>query len=708
MAVITRSQSEPGLSRFALPAAVALTVLGAALMAGWVILDRTMPAVVPADDTAGQIILVIPLLAVGGVAFLLMTRRPGNPVGWLLGISGCFLAQLLFASDYLSHWLYVRDLPDALVVPMEATSGLGWALGFPFLLVILPMLFPDGRLLSRKWRPVIWFGVTMGVIALIANALDPNVITDNHRHAANPIGIPGGHDVLYFIQSTLSTIFLVPMMIAGVVSQGIRYRRADADLRRQLKWFLAAVSVAVVGMFVAFGTNFSAVGFVAVSIGFTALPVSIGIGVLKYRLYDIDVVINRSVLFVTMAGFITVVYLAIVVGVGALVGSGGRSNLFLSVVATAIVGVAFQPVFNRARRVANRLAYGKRATPYEVLSELSVQLVDTYANEELLPRIARTVAEATGATGVEVRVRIGNELRSAAVWPAGAAASPPIHVAGQILPPIPGVDNALPVRHQGELLGALTLTKRAGESLSPIEQKLVSDLAGQAGLLLKNAGLTADLRARLEELRASRQRLVSAQDAERRRIERNLHDGAQQHLVALKIKLGLLEALTKKDPDRAAALASEVKGDADEALETLRDLARGIYPPLLASQGLVAALQSQARKAPLPVEVIDGGTKRYAPEIEAAVYFCCLEALQNVGKYAHATAASIRVSGVNGTLDFEVQDDGAGFDVETAMAGSGLTNMTDRIDAVGGSLVVTSAPGQGTRVAGSLPVDVAT
>jgi len=285
----------------------------------------------------------------------------------------------------------------------------------------------------------------------------------------------------------------------------------------------------------------------------------------------------------------------------------------------------------------------------------------------------------------------------------GAEPSPLVPVSGQILPQIDSVDRALPVRYQGELLGAITLTKRAGESLSPMEQTLVGDLASQAGLMLKNVGLTTDLRARLDELRASRQRLVSAQDAERRRIERNLHDGAQQHLVALKMKVGLLEPLITKDAARAAALASEVKGEADEALETLRDLARGIYPPLLASEGLVAALKAQARRAPIPVEVVDEGVARYPPEIEAAVYFCCLEALQNVGKYAGATAASIRLSGENGHLGFEVRDDGAGFDPANVPAGSGLTGMNDRIDAVGGRLVVSSSPGEGTCVTGSLP-----
>jgi signal transduction histidine kinase len=475
-------------------------------------------------------------------------------------------------------------------------------------------------------------------------------------------------------------------------------------LRQQLKWFIAAVSVAVLAMMLALVTNFSPVGFIAITIGFTALPLAIGIAVLKYQLYEIDVVINRTVLFATMAVFITAVYVAIVVGIGSLVGSTGRSNLFLSVVATAIVGVAFQPVFGRARRVANRLVYGTRATPYEVLADLSESLVDTYASDDLLPRMARTLAEATGATRVEVRLRVASEIRSVAVWPPDSPLSSPIPVSGQVLPDIGGVDYAVAVRHQGELLGALTLSKRAGESLNPMEQKLVADLAGQAGLLLKNAGLTADLQARLEELRASRQRLVTAQDGERRRIERDLHDGAQQHLVALKIKLGILKRLTTKDPGRAAELAAQVEDDADEALATLRDLARGIYPPLLADQGLVAALQAQARKAPLPVEVHADGIARYPQETEAAVYFCCLEALQNVAKYAGASRASIRLSASNRSLDFAVEDNGAGFDPAAIEMGSGVTNMTDRIEALGGSLVLASTPGVGTQITGSLPL----
>ena len=264
------------------------------------------------------------------------------------------------------------------------------------------------------------------------------------------------------------------------------------------------------------------------------------------------------------------------------------------------------------------------------------------------------------------------------------------------------------VRHQGELLGALSVTKRGGESLTPVEENLLSHLAHQAGLVLKNVGLTADLQARLVELRASRQRLVGAQDEERRRLERNLHDGAQQHLVALKVKLGLAEMLLGRDPERATATLGQLKADADEALETLRDLARGIYPPLLADKGLAVALESQARKATVPVTVDADGIGRYPQEVEAAVYFCCLEAMQNVQKYAQASQATIRLREHDDELRFEIEDDGTGFDVATTRKGAGLSNMVDRFDALGGEVHVTSTVGQGTRIAGWLRVAVAT
>ncbi len=258
------------------------------------------------------------------------------------------------------------------------------------------------------------------------------------------------------------------------------------------------------------------------------------------------------------------------------------------------------------------------------------------------------------------------------------------------------------VTQGGELLGALSLHKPPNEALTSTEDELIRHLASQAGLVLRNAALTAQLQATIDELRASRRRLVEAQDAERRKIERNLHDGAQQQLIALTIHLALLEE-SAGDP-AARELAAAVKDGVRAALDDLRDLARGIYPPLLADQGLVPALQAQARKAALPVQIDADGIRRYPQDTEAAVYFCTLEALQNVAKYAHASRATVRLSCSDGSLEFTVTDDGTGFDTTTIPPGTGLQGMADRLAALGGALHIRSQPGEGTILSGELPL----
>ena len=433
------------------------------------------------------------------------------------------------------------------------------------------------------------------------------------------------------------------------------------------------------------------------------IPAAVAIAIFKYRLYDIDVVISRTLVYGALAGFITAVYVGIAVGIGTLVGSGGKPNLGLSILATAIVAVGFQPARERLQKVANRLVYGKRATPYEVLSQFSERVAESYASDDVLPRMARVLAEGTAAEVAEVWLRSGDALQRTAAFPLDSAMPSTVHLNGSAEVGIETADRSVLVRHQGELLGALTVTKRRGESLTPIEIKLMDDLAHQAGLVLKNVGLTSDLQARLVDLRASRQRLVAAQDDERRRLERNLHDGAQQHLVALKVKLGLAEMLATRDPEKARAAIAELKQDADDALETLRDLARGIYPPLLADKGLSTALQAQARKATLPVTIEADGVGRYPQDTEAALYFCILEALQNIQKYAQASRAVVRLREEGGELSVEVADDGRGFDVSTTIRGNGLTNMEDRLDALGGTLQIMSRPGGGTTLRVILP-----
>ncbi len=427
------------------------------------------------------------------------------------------------------------------------------------------------------------------------------------------------------------------------------------------------------------------------SVAFIFLFSTIAIAVLKYRLYEIDVVINRAVVYGTLAVFITLIYAAIVVGVGTLV--GGQSNKFLSAVAAAVIAIAFQPVRERSRRFANRLVYGKRATPYEVLSDFAERVAGTYAVDDVLPRTAHILAEGMGATSADVWVRVGSELRTAGSWPSATVSHVPID--DDLV--VPGASATVPVRYQGELLGALSVTKAPGEVLTSADTKLLADVASQAGLVLRNVGL-------IEELRASRQRLVAAQDEERRKIERNLHDGVQQQLVALNVQAGLLARASGGDAAKLAELAGQLQTRASEALDDLRDLARGIYPPLLADKGLAAALEAQARKAAVPVSVETDGIGRYGQPVEAAVYFCTLEALNNVAKYAGASSATVALEQRNGHLRFTVIDDGAGFDTNATSYGTGLQGMADRLDAIGGTLQVTSSPGAGTSVAGSVPV----
>ena len=260
----------------------------------------------------------------------------------------------------------------------------------------------------------------------------------------------------------------------------------------------------------------------------------------------------------------------------------------------------------------------------------------------------------------------------------------------------------VPVRHGEDLLGAISLAKPREEALTSTEDSLLQHLASQASLVMRNAQLTAELRATIEELLASRRRLVEAQDAERRRIERNLHDGAQQQLIALAIQLGLL-AESAGDPEFIRQAIPDLKAQLSTALEDLRALARGIYPPLLAEQGLVTALRAQAARSPVPVVVEAGQVGRYPQEAESTVYFCALEALANVARHARASRATVRLAQTGGTLEFSVSDDGAGLPATGTSHGSGLQGMSDRLAAHGGTLDIRSRPGQGTSITGRLP-----
>jgi signal transduction histidine kinase len=409
-------------------------------------------------------------------------------------------------------------------------------------------------------------------------------------------------------------------------------------------------------------------------------------------------VVRKTVVAALVAAAFTAIYALAVVAAGAVTDRPGSSPLTFA--AAALAAVLLQPIRVRAGQLADRLVYGKRATPYEVLSGFSGQMAGTYSVADVLPRMARMLGEATGAERAEVWMRTGGTERLAATWPAqdqpAAPAAPPPAAALQADMTQNGRAHIFEVEHQGERLGSLRVTSSPREPLTPAGERLVRAVAGQAGLVLRNARL-------IEDLRASRQRLVAAADQARRGLERDLHDGAQQQLVALRITLGLARQVVQGSPEEAAALIEQTERAAGEALAELRDLARGIYPPLLADVGLRGALEAQAHKAPLPVTIEADASGRYPQEIEAALYFAIGEALQNVAKYAQATAARVTLCRDGRFLTFTVEDDGKGFDRTKTPMGTGLQGMSDRMAALGGTLEITSVPGHGTRVTGRVP-----
>jgi signal transduction histidine kinase len=621
-------------------------------------------------------------LAVPVVGFVLASRRPANRVGWIFLAAGLGLALSAFCDPYGVRALVVH--PGSL----PAGRPVAWLSNWIFViqtaaLSYLLLLFPTGRLRSRRWLPAAWFMAGAFALITVTQLVRATRVWADPFSSFSQAQSPGVLGAL---------LVLIPVtLLIGIAGLLVRFARSSGDERLQLKWFVAAAVLVVATMIPSILTN-SPLATVLSNLAFLCLYAAIAIAVLKYRLYEIDIVINRAVLYGTLAAFITAVYAGLVAGVGTLVGN--RHSALLSALAAAVVAIAFQPVRQWAGRLANRVVYGKRATPYQVLSDFARRIGGAYASEDVLPQMARVVAAGTGAERVVVWLRVDDQLRPEASS-GGRPDAAPLAVDGQELPVLPAADVSVPVVHGDDLLGAISIRMPRGEPLRPAGQQLVTDMASQAALVLSNVGL-------VEDLRASRQRLLTAQDEARRRLERNIHDGAQQDLVALAIKLRL--AAETVDDEPAKQILGELQTDAAGALDNLRDLARGIYPPLLADLGLAAALNAQASKSALPVAVEAVGIGRFGQDTEAAVYFCCLEALQNTTKYAQATHARICLQAQNRTLRFTVSDDGTGYDTRHTPMGSGQRNMADRLAALGGRLEVRSAPSHGTTITGHLPI----
>ena len=660
---------------WALPA-VALAVW----MTGYVLAFRP-PGPAPALP-AIDVIYGVPYLAFVAVGGLIIRSHRASRVGWVMAGIG-LLQGIGTLSGEVGRQLTASGLGKAAGWLLLASTPVNVAA--TLLIVVLLLVFPDGHLPSPRWRWLLRLIAVLGVAVVVYQATSPVPPPDMPGLPVSPLAAPAVAAAL--APFTSFTTFPVAVLVAAV-SLVLRYRAGGPVVRQQIKWLaLAAVVLALCEAGnIALGDNpFSGV-FDAV--GKLAVVAAIGVAVLRHRLYDVDLAISRALAYGWLAVVVTAIYVVLVVGVGAELGQADKPNLALSVAATIVVALVSLPLRARLQELANRLVYGRRQAPYDSLTGFTRRLADRYAVDDVLPEIAAALGEGLRARAVAIHLADDHAHDGVRAWPAGA----PVPAA----PP----DARVPITHQGRELGSLAVWSQTG--LTDGEQRLLADLAHQAGLVVHNAHLTEQLEQRLLELRASRLRLVAAQDAERRRFERDLHDGAQQDLVTLRMKIGQAERAADAHPELAALLA-ELREHTAATLEGIRRLSRGLYPPLLQSHGLVPALVAHARRLPLPVEV-RGDDSRFPADVETAVYFCCVEALQNVLKHSGAGRAWIGVHDSGGELRFEVGDDGNGLPAGTPCHGSGLQNMTDRLEALGGRLELRSGAG-GTCVCGTVPLD---
>ncbi|MEO8292216.1 MAG: ATP-binding protein [Actinomycetota bacterium] len=647
-------------------------------------------------DVPFVIMFAIGIIGMASVGAVLTSRAPASPLGPLFQLVAVSFGVGIAASEYSSR--AATNLPDLPGGPLVAAMGnLVLPIGVASLLAIF-LLFPDGHLPSSRWRPILWLLVAGGIVGLVhVGIVSQTFELDSGTTVQNPFAIRA-----LSTWSWMGHVWAVLLASGGLpslVSVVIRFRRSHGEERQQIRWLAWAAALFLVSLLAVVVTGAFAgpdgvsaandISF-ALLIGSATLglPGASAIAILRYHLYDLDLVIKKAAVFTIVAVFITVIYVA-ALALAAL-------SFLGSVAAVVLFVLTFNPVRRRARKIADRIVYGKRATPFEVLSEFSERVGETYSIDEVLPRMAQLLAASTGATEARVWLHGERALIPVAAWPADLEEVPAIPIRDDALPVMEDV-SAFPVSHQGDLLGAITLRLPSNDPMDATKERLVNGLASQAGLALRNVHL-------VEDLRASRRRIVSAQDERAKRLERDIHDGAQQQLVALAVKIRLADSLVDRDTAATHDLLTQLQAEATGALENLRDLARGIYPPLLADKGLPAALESQVRKSTVPVSLSAEAVGRFAPEIEAAVYFCSLEALTNVAKYSGASRVDLRLARNDGQLTFQIHDDGEGFDPKEASHGTGLQGMVDRLEAIGGSLSVSSEPGAGTTITGRVPV----
>lgn len=648
------------------------------------------------DVARGAQLLTVLVWAIAGVA---VTRKASGPMG--------FVMLSLAASG--AAWIAVSDRPSTIV----RSVAFGVAAG---VVSHLMLVLPDGALRTSKRRATAIAGYVIGAATGVESGL----------RAPGQVTWP-------------LVLALLLALVTGGIGSTIRYRKSRGLERQRLQWFGWAVTVgatiaALAGamrLLVSWPTD--AVGVAVVA----ALPIPIALMFASNQRFvsKIDRLLATTVSVGGLTGVVAATYLLIVLGLGRVPTPSERVLLLLSMAGAIIAALLYLPTRERLTIFANRLVYGELHAPDEVLRTFGSRMTRSVTMDELLLQMAESLRKTFALDMVEVWTgSTGNYQRTVSEPDRGTRS---LTVKGEALPVVAragvsgnawlkiwlpdllvGREESLvrvtPVAHQGELLGLITLERRqSDEPFTEENDRVLTELARQVGLALHNAQLDNALQATLDEVRktnaelqASRARIVAAGDKERRKLERNIHDGAQQQLVALKVKLSLVKALQTSNPESAQEILGQLSGDIDETVQSVRDLAQGVYPKMLELHGLVAALNGAATKATIPTGVeVEGEIGRHDQDLEAAIYFCCLEALQNASKHAGEGAqAMVRVRETAEAIEFSVADDGAGFDMSGEGLGMGFVNMADRVGAIGGSIKVKSAPGEGTSITGRIPL----
>src|SRR3954468_4167732 len=688
----------------------------AALLYGPLAILLVVFGAVVARDADGQVgeWTRVALVIVWALAGMVATRRkPEEQIGPLalrataLGAVASACASLLAANGHGIH------LSSAVVDLLHFVEAI--AIGvLPIAVMHVILGVPDGFCRVARWA--LYVGYPTGVVV--------GVLLWTQR--------PGIPVWLVVLESVVAAA-------VGVAGSNHRYRRSSGIERQRMQWFGWAVAVGTEVILIVLALRVLTgwpphVGVVCAA-ATLPIPIALMVGSSNKLIGRIDRLLAQTVSVAGLSFVVVTVYLVIVLGLGRVPTKDERSLLVLSMIAAAVAAALYVPTRERLSRFANRLVYGEREAPDMVLRTFGSRLSRAIPLDELLLQVAESLRKTLALSSAEVWTGSGGTLdRSVSVpdaKPARVALSPDeetvIARAGvsgpawlQVWLPqlLAGREDAIirvaPITHSAQLLGLIAAVRPPnGDAFRTDDETVLAELARQVGLALHNVQLDSALQASLdevrrqaEELRASRARIVAASDAARRQIERNLHDGAQQHLVALAVNLRLARQLAEQDPETSKAMMDQLAHDLQEAVQQLRDLAHGIYPPLLMDRGLVEALQAAAGRSALPTDVVAEDLGRFSPDVEAAVYFCCLEALQNAGKHAgEGATGTIKIWKEEGALLFEVADNGAGFDpASRSNLGAGFVNMSDRVGAIGGSLKVQSAPGKGTKISGRIPV----